>query len=104
MSEAKKSNLADSAIFVKNNVLQYFYANAQPKGLIDRANQIIATPGGEDETELIEFRLACQDIADREMQKIEFETSDAEVARKKRNAWTNFTSSLVNKVKHRNAS
>jgi|GEM_PF-2337172 len=94
-----ESNLAPSAIFVKEKVLNKYYPKLQANGLVTEANTIIDAEGNENDVRCIEFKIACRKIAQEEIDKIPADYPDPEEQRKTRNAWNNFTSGMVSNVK-----
>ena len=98
-SKGKETNLAPSAIFVKENILDKFYPILRDEGLVVEANQIIVSNGEGKETQTVEFRIKCRALAQKEIEKVEAEQLDEETKRKKRNAWNNFSAALVANVK-----
>jgi hypothetical protein len=98
--KGKKTNLAPSALFVKQNVLDKFYPLLRKAGLVVEANQIIVSEGsGENDPKTIEFRIKCRELAQEEISKVEKESTDPDTTKKKINAWTNFSSTLAANVK-----
>ena len=96
---AKKTNLAPSAIFVKQNILDKFYPILRKEGLIIEANEIIVDKNPEGETRTIEFRIKCHELAKKEIENMKNQGGDPETVKKKENAWNNFSSALVANVK-----
>lgn len=94
-----ESNLAPSAIFVKEKVLNKYYPKLEADGLVTEANTIIDAEGNENDTRCIEFKIACRKIAQEEIDRIPADYPDPEEQRKTRNAWNNFTSGMVSSVK-----
>lgn len=98
----KKTNLAPSALFVKENVLDKFYPILREAGLVVEANEIIESKGnGENDTRTVEFRIKCKELAGGKITEVEKEEGDPETKKKKMNAWTNFSSALAANVKPR---
>jgi len=96
----KKTNLAPSALFVKQNVLDKFYPILRDEGLVVEANQIIVSEGtGEGDPKTIEFRIKCKELAQDQITEVEKEDIDPDTKKKKMNAWTNFSSALASNVK-----
>lgn len=98
-SGEKKTNLAPSALFVKANVLDRFYPILEQEGLVMEANQIIIGEGDGNDTNTIEFRIKCRALAQKQIESVESEDTDPETKRKKKNAWSNFSSALAANVK-----
>ena len=94
-----KTNLAPSALFVKENILDKFYPILRDQGLVMEANDIIVGGGTGDDTKTIEFRIKCRTLAENEIAKVDTEGGDPETAKKKKNAWNNFSSALIANVK-----
>ena len=98
-SGEQKTNLAPSALFVKENILDKFYPILRDQGLVMEANQIIIGEGDGNDTKTIEFRIKCRALAQKEIEQVESENTDPEIKRKKKNALNNFSSGLVANVK-----
>jgi hypothetical protein len=96
---AKDTNLAPSALFVKQNILDKFYPVLREMGLVMEANEIIEGGGPDQETRTVEFRIKCRALAQKEIEQVRTEGGDPEAAKKKENAWNNFSSALVANVK-----
>lgn len=100
--KTKETNLAPSAIFVKENILDKFYPILRAEGLIMEANQIIVSSGKDDDSRTVEFRIKCRNLAQKEIDGVDQEQVDEETKRKKKNAWNNFSAALVSNVKPKN--
>lgn len=94
-----KTNLAPSALFVKENILDRFYPILREEGLVVEANEIILGGGEGSDTRTIEFRIKCRALAQKEIEKVDTEGGDPETQKKKKNAWNNFSSALAANVK-----
>lgn len=101
---AKETNLAPSALFVKQNILDKFYPILREEGLVVEANEIIEGGGENNETRTVEFRIKCRALAQKEIEQVRTEGGDPEASKKKENAWNNFSSALVANVKPANKS
>lgn len=95
----KKTNLAPSALFVKENVLDKFYPILRGEGLVVEANEVIVGGGESVDTRTIEFRIKCRALAQKEIESLTAKGMDPETERKARNAWNNFSSGLASNVK-----
>jgi hypothetical protein len=98
----RETNLAPSALFVKQNILDKFYPILREEGLVMEANEIIEGGGTDNETRTVEFRIKCRALAQKEIEQVRVEGGDPEAAKKKENAWTNFSAALVSNVKPTN--
>jgi len=95
----RETNLAPSALFVKQNILDKFYPILREEGLVMEANEIIVGGGADNETRTVEFRIKCRALAQKEIEQVRAEGGDPEASKKKENAWNNFSSALVSNVK-----
>ncbi|MFA6918296.1 MAG: hypothetical protein WC285_05740 [Candidatus Gracilibacteria bacterium] len=97
--DPKKTNLAPSALFVKEHVLDIIYPKLRDEGLVIEANEIIIGGNKGNDTQTIEFRIKCRTLAQKEIESFETQGGDPEVMKKKKNAWNNFSAALIANVK-----
>ena len=98
-TDAKKTNLAPSALFVKEHVLDVIYPKLRDEGLVIEANEIIVGDNKGGDTKTIEFRIKCRTLAQKEIESFETQGGDLEMMKKKKNAWNNFSAALIANVK-----